>query len=74
MATANENTMLFRALSRICRRSRDIIGILETAKREAGLKVGGIGPFNGYRLGRAGVGLAHTQITTQFWLGIGIFL
>jgi hypothetical protein len=66
--------MLFQALSRIRRRSQDIIGILETAKRETGLKVGGIGPFNDYRLGRAGGSPAHTQITTLFWLGIGIFL
>jgi hypothetical protein len=66
--------MLFQALSRIRRRSRNIVVDLETAKRKTGLKVGGIGPFNGYRLGRAGVGPAHTQITTQFWLGIGIFL
>jgi hypothetical protein len=47
---------------------------LETAKGKTGLKVGGIGPFNDYRLGQAGVATALTQITTQFWLGIGIFL
>jgi hypothetical protein len=66
--------MLFQALSRIRRRSGNITVDLETANREAGLKVCGIGPFKDYRLGRAGVGPAHTQITTQFWLGIGIFL
>jgi hypothetical protein len=42
--------MLFQALSRIRRRSGNIIVDLETAKRETGLKVGGIGPFD-YRLG-----------------------
>jgi hypothetical protein len=66
--------MLFQALSRIRRRSRNIIVDLETAKRQTGLKVGGMGPFNGYRVGRAGSNPTHTQITTSFWLGIGIFL
>jgi hypothetical protein len=66
--------MLFQALSRIRRRSRKITVDLETAKRETGFKVCGIGPFKDYRLGRAGVGPTLRQITTQFWLGIGIFL
>ena len=72
-AAAIENTTLFQSLSRIRRRFRNIIVDLETAKRKTGLKVGGIGPFNGYRVGQAGFGPTHRQITTQFWLGIGIF-
>jgi hypothetical protein len=66
--------MLFQALSRIRRRSRNTVEDLETAKGETGLKVGGIGPFKDYRLRRADVEPAPMQITTQFWLGIGIFL
>ena len=68
-----ENNPIFQTLSRIRRRSKNTAVDLETAKRETGLKVGGIGPFNGYRVGQAGFGPTHRQITTQFWLGIGIF-
>jgi hypothetical protein len=69
-----ENNPIFQTLSRIRRRSKNTAVDLETAKRETGLKVCGIGPFKDYRLGRAGVGPTHMQITTSFWLGIGIFL
>ena len=50
-AATIENNAVFKALSRIRRRSRNIMVDLETAKRKTGLKVGGIGPFDGYRLG-----------------------
>ena len=69
-----ENNPIFQTFSRIRRRSANIVVDLETAKHENGLKVGDIGPFKDYRLRRAGVGPTHRQITTQFWLGIGIFL
>jgi hypothetical protein len=52
-AATIENTTLFQALSRIRRRPRNTVEDLETAKRETGLKVGGIGPFKDYRLRRA---------------------
>jgi topoisomerase IA-like protein len=44
-AATIENNTFFQALSRIRRRSRNIIMDLETAKRKTELQVGGIGPF-----------------------------
>jgi hypothetical protein len=52
-AATIKKTTLFQALSRIRRRSKNIAIDLETAKRETGLKVGGIGPFKDYSVRRA---------------------
>jgi hypothetical protein len=49
-AATIENNSAFKTLSRIGPRSRNTSLDLEIAKRKTGLKVGGIGPFDGYRL------------------------
>jgi hypothetical protein len=46
----------------------------ESAKRETGLKIGGIGSFEGSQASRPGRRSGPAQITTQFWLWFGIFL